>query len=86
VQRIVALNPRDVLEIGCGTGLLLLRIAPLCRRYVATDSRWKPWSACSSWRANAICQTPPLLARMADEFSDIAPESFDAIVINSVIQ
>ena len=37
VGRLLALEPRDVLEIGCGTGLLLERVAPHCRRYLATD-------------------------------------------------
>jgi len=86
VQRIVALNPRDVLEIGCGTGLLLLRIAPLCRRYVATDFSLEAVERLQQLARQRDLSDTTLLARMADEFSDIAPESFDAIVINSVIQ
>jgi SAM-dependent methyltransferase len=35
--RIVATSPRRVLEIGSGTGMVALRVAPLCERYVATD-------------------------------------------------
>ena len=31
------LAPRRVLEIGCGTGLLLFRVAPRCERYLGTD-------------------------------------------------
>ena len=37
VDRIMALQPRRVLEIGAGSGLLLSQIAPQCERYVATD-------------------------------------------------
>ena len=37
VERILALRPRRVLEIGCGTGLLLFRVAPGCDEYVGTD-------------------------------------------------
>ena len=37
VERILALRPRRVLEIGCGTGLLLFRVAPHCELYRATD-------------------------------------------------
>ena len=37
VDRIKALQPRRVLEIGVGSGLLLSQIAPHCDRYVATD-------------------------------------------------
>ena len=37
VERILSLRPQKVLEIGCGTGLLLFRLAPHCTRYVGTD-------------------------------------------------
>ena len=37
VQRISSLKPDHVLEIGCGLGLLLFCLAPLCSRYVGTD-------------------------------------------------
>ncbi|MBO0885727.1 MAG: amino acid adenylation domain-containing protein, partial [Mycobacterium sp.] len=37
VDRIMALAPRRVLEIGVGSGLLLSEIAPHCERYVGTD-------------------------------------------------
>ena len=35
--RITELRPRRVLEIGCGTGLLLFQLAPRCQRYLAQD-------------------------------------------------
>ncbi len=37
VARIKALAPQRVLEIGCGTGLLLFPIAPHCERYLGLD-------------------------------------------------
>lgn len=37
VARIRALEPRRLLEIGAGTGLLLRDLAPHCRGYHATD-------------------------------------------------
>src|SRR6185503_13781403 len=33
VDRILSLKPKRVLEIGCGTGLILWRVAPACERY-----------------------------------------------------
>ncbi len=36
-RRILALRPSRVLEIGCGSGMLLCRVAPSCERYLATD-------------------------------------------------
>jgi len=37
VERILSLKPSRVLEIGCGTGLLLFRVAPYCSYYQGTD-------------------------------------------------
>ena len=37
VDRIMALQPRRVLEIGAGSGLVLSQIAPQCEHYVGTD-------------------------------------------------
>ncbi|HET9443913.1 MAG TPA: amino acid adenylation domain-containing protein, partial [Acidimicrobiales bacterium] len=37
VERILALGPKRVLELGCGTGLLLWRVAPQCETFVGTD-------------------------------------------------
>src|SRR3989337_815490 len=37
VKRILSLQPSRVLEIGCGTGLLLFRIAPHSLRYWGPD-------------------------------------------------
>ncbi|HEX5723982.1 MAG TPA: amino acid adenylation domain-containing protein, partial [Longimicrobiaceae bacterium] len=36
-ERILALRPERVLEVGCGTGLLLFRVAPHTRAYHGTD-------------------------------------------------
>ncbi|MCP5153998.1 MAG: amino acid adenylation domain-containing protein, partial [Ectothiorhodospiraceae bacterium] len=87
VARIRRLGPRRVLEIGCGTGLLLGRIAPHCERYVGTD-----FSAAAVARIRTLAARDPALApveameREADDFSGFAPESFDTVVINSVTQ
>ncbi|MGH3368766.1 MAG: AMP-binding protein, partial [Nocardioidaceae bacterium] len=37
VEAILSLRPRRVLEIGCGTGMVLFAVAPHCERYVGTD-------------------------------------------------
>lgn len=85
VARILALSPRRVLEIGCGTGLLLFRIAPVCARYVGTDIstagiefirqrlRAKPWG-----------DSVTLFAAAADSLPAIDP--VDTVILNGVIQ
>ncbi|WP_009631985.1 non-ribosomal peptide synthetase [Synechocystis sp. PCC 7509] len=84
VEQILALQPERVLEIGCGTGLLLFKIAPHCSEYVATD-----FSAASIQYLKPLLQPLPqvkLLQQLATDFTGIAANSFDAVILNSVIQ
>ena len=80
VARVAALRPRRVLEIGCGTGLLLLRLAPGVERYVATD--FSPTALARL--APLVGENVELLERRADELDGLA--GFDVVVINSVVQ
>jgi ubiquinone/menaquinone biosynthesis C-methylase UbiE len=87
VARIESLGPRRVLEIGCGTGLLLCRVAPKCDLYVGTDfsetalGRLRGLIVSSQELSNVV-----LKRRMADNFEGIEEQSFDTVVINSVAQ
>jgi amino acid adenylation domain-containing protein len=88
VERICTLRPRRVLEIGCGTGLLLFRIAPDCERYTATDFSA---AALSKIRSALDVHVPAinsvsLLQRAANDFEGIPEAAYDAVVINSVAQ
>jgi amino acid adenylation domain-containing protein/thioester reductase-like protein len=88
IDRILALKPQSILEIGCGTGLLLFRLAPHCDRYVGTDitpeaidyvkqqlqQRHQDWSHVT------------LHQKAANALADLEPQSFDTIVLNSVVQ
>ncbi len=87
VARILARSPGRVLEIGCGTGLLLFRIAPGAARYVGTDIS----PAALDWIGRHLPRVAPgaaveLRQTAADDFAGIAPGSFDAVVLNSVAQ
>ncbi|MBV8235159.1 MAG: amino acid adenylation domain-containing protein, partial [Acidimicrobiia bacterium] len=87
VERILALEPTEVLEIGCGTGLLLSRIAPRCARYCGTD-----FSAHAIRHVTRLTGLRPGLERVtlrhraADDFSGIDPGAFDLVILNSVVQ
>jgi amino acid adenylation domain-containing protein len=87
VDRIRGLGPRRVLEIGCGTGLLLHQLAPECAEYVGTD-----FSEVVLGRlGRSIAERAPLAHvalrhQTADDFSGLAPRGFDLVVINSVTQ
>ncbi|WP_055696830.1 non-ribosomal peptide synthetase [Streptomyces silaceus] len=88
VARILALKPRRVLEIGCGTGLLLSRIAPHCESYHGTDiSR----AALDFVRTRLIDERPELAGvtlshHAADEVAGAGDGPFDVVILNSVVQ
>ncbi|HEX6291081.1 MAG TPA: amino acid adenylation domain-containing protein [Herpetosiphonaceae bacterium] len=88
VAQIGALGPRSVFEIGCGTGLLLLRLAPSCAEYWGSDLSqqaidYVSQQLCQPQLAGAAVK---LLRRSADDFSSIPEHSFDLVVLNSVVQ
>jgi amino acid adenylation domain-containing protein len=88
VERILALRPKRVLEIGCGSGLLLFRVAPQCEQYVGTEPSAPALALLRrqlSLRESELSQAT-LLQKMADDFEGFEPESFDTVVINSVVQ
>lgn len=86
VERILSVKPRRVLEIGCGTGLLLFQVAPHCDAYDGTDfsqaviEKLRP-------RVEARGLKHVSLSRgEATDFTDVARGGYDAVVINSVVQ
>jgi amino acid adenylation domain-containing protein/non-ribosomal peptide synthase protein (TIGR01720 family) len=84
IERIGALGARRILEIGCGTGLLLLRLAAGAERYVGTDFSTVALGAL----AEKVSRLPQveLLHRTAQDTGGLPPGSFDAVVLNSVVQ
>jgi amino acid adenylation domain-containing protein len=87
VSRILERRPAQLLEIGCGTGLLLFRVASRCARYIGTDFS----GAALQYVERQLAQLGPdhrveLLERAADDFDGIATRSFDLVVLNSITQ
>ena len=88
VGRVAALPHEEMLEVGCGTGLLLARLAPSARRYCATDIS----SAVLQRVARGMAADPEryrsveLSERAADDFTGFPDGCFDLVLLNSVIQ
>jgi len=88
VERITALHPRRVLELGVGTGLLLFRVAPGCDGYLGTDFSAQVLARLEARLRTAGVRLPPvrLLQREAADFAGIEARGFDTAILNSVCQ
>jgi amino acid adenylation domain-containing protein len=86
-ERIAARKPSRILDLGSGSGLMMFRLAPSCADYLATDLSSRPLE----FLRREIAKRPGYSAvrldqRPADDFSGIAPGSFDAAICISVAQ
>ena len=87
VAEILQLAPKKVYEIGCGTGMLLMQIAPRCDRYTGVDFSPATLSKLKEQLQSfpSLLDKVELIERRADEFGSLARKSFDTVLINSVI-
>ncbi|MEG4422578.1 MULTISPECIES: amino acid adenylation domain-containing protein [unclassified Microcoleus] len=84
--QILALQPSRVLEIGCGTGLLLFQIASRCTQYCGTDFSPISLNYIQQHLANLELTNVTLIQKMATDFEGVETAAFDAVILNSVVQ
>jgi non-ribosomal peptide synthase protein (TIGR01720 family) len=88
VGRLRELRPARVLEIGCGTGGRLFGLLDRIDQYVGTDLASE---ALAQVRARLSTQDAAarakvtLLERAPDDLTGLAPDSFDLVVLDSVV-
>ncbi|WP_035798962.1 non-ribosomal peptide synthetase [Kitasatospora mediocidica] len=87
VDQLLEQPPGRVLEIGCGTGMILLRVAPQAEYYVGTDISPRALRyVADQLPAAGLEATVRLVEGAAHDLSALADERFDLIVVNSVVQ
>ncbi|MEG4006161.1 amino acid adenylation domain-containing protein [Microcoleus sp. Pol11C1] len=84
--QILALQPSRVLEIGCGTGLLLFQIASRCTQYCGTDFSPISLNYIQQHLSRQQLANVTLLQKMATDFEGVETAAFDAVILNSVVQ
>ena len=88
IGQVRALKPKRILEIGCGTGMLLLDLARDTESYIGTDIS----KAALDYVGRQLAGNPSayrdvqLKRQPADDFSDIPAGSVDVILLSSVVQ
>lgn len=87
-QRILSWRPSRVLEIGCGTGMLLQRIAPRCSRYVGTEVSIEALNIVqrSLAQTNGSLSGIALIQKAAHDFRGFESGAFDTVILNSVVE
>ena len=86
VARILALKPRRVLEIGCGTGMLLHRIAPHVESFTGCDISSSAMARLQASVERAGLKNVTLRRGDAASCAGGHERSFDTVILNSVIQ
>ena len=86
VERVRELQAASILEIGAGSGLLLFRLSPHCEHYCGTDFSAVAVANLKREINRRNLSHVTVFERSADDFSAWEPSSFDAVVLNSVVQ
>jgi amino acid adenylation domain-containing protein len=87
VEQILELKPNRVWEIGCGTGMLLFKIAPHCQHYFGTDFSPEALQYIEQHlKQQSLQEKVTLKTSAANQFDGIQSNAYDLVIINSVIQ
>lgn len=86
VDHVLSRPSAHVLEIGCGTGTLLKRIAGHCGRYVAVDSSQAAIDHLRFDPDVVVHDHVSVMAREASDLVGLEDRSFDTVVLDSVAQ
>jgi ubiquinone/menaquinone biosynthesis C-methylase UbiE len=88
VGDILRLSPKTVCEIGCGTGMLVMRIAPHCERYVAVDQSPAVLERLREQlrKVPKVAERVEVVESQAAQLTSFSQNTFDTVVLSSVVQ
>ncbi|MBI1357392.1 MAG: amino acid adenylation domain-containing protein [Acidobacteria bacterium] len=86
VRRVRSLQPRRILEIGSGSGMLLFRLAPECELYRGVDFSQGSLDYIARHLPDDVRPKVELARAAADDSSATPEGAFDVVLVNSVIQ
>ncbi|MEO1622831.1 MAG: methyltransferase, partial [Cyanobacteria bacterium J06632_3] len=87
-ERILDLAPKRILEIGCGTGMLLFKVAKHCEHYHGIDISQSALNHIATHLSSQgiSAEQVTLTQKAAHDIDQLPLGSFDTVVINSVAQ
>ena len=85
-ERVLALSPRRVVEIGCGTGMILYRALPHVQHYTGMDISREALDAIRRELTDAEAAKVTLKLLPAHGLEGMPERSCDLVIINSVAQ
>jgi SAM-dependent methyltransferase/acyl carrier protein len=87
-SRILPFQPKRLLEIGCGTGLVLFRLAPEVEEYWATDLSQVAVDNIQQRlrQTKDLGSNVKVLRQMADSFQGLPEQGFDGVILNAVLE
>lgn len=86
IARILALQPTHVLEIGCGSGMLLFEIAPHVVHYYGTDFVQEPLDYIQKQLAKRPLPHVQIERREGKALDHLPAHTFNTVILNSVVQ
>ena len=86
MERIISYRANKILEIGCGTGMLLLQLAQEVSEYVGTDFSSESLRLLQDKIHYYGLKNVKLIQCDAIDIADINNNNFDLIILNSVVQ
>jgi SAM-dependent methyltransferase len=86
VARIRSLNPKRVVEIGCGTGMILYRMLPHVEHYTGMDISPAALDGIRAELTEAEARRVTLIEAPAHAIDGVPDRPVDLVIINSVAQ